>query len=425
MNFHMIGSMHNCIKHMSVLIKINSHAGVTLNNKKMAILISDEKLLTIVIYSAFVNNELLSSIRDIWKNPWITGTSGALAIGLVGALVAPFILSAIIYALGFGKVGIAAKSFASWYMSLHGGMVARGSLLSILQSIGTAGLGTFGISISSSFGAAVGILIGAIGGSKLTAYFGEMDLNGTEIQLLERFVQIEENIYQNNSIIIFTLMPALLYNDTILKCFFETFVTSSPFANSKLFRFDFIENNLLKLKSEEERVNHTVYNLLINDYEKSRIEYTFRDNYFLTGYKLNLSGYKPSNLVVNTLVEIWNAINGNVVMDMDFNKFRNQIKDQINKIDINEFYNQFNDHINKIDINEFYNQFNDHINKIDINEFRDQVNDQINNVGNRLRDQINEINDQISKIDINKFSNQIGDQVNYLSDLFRDKLNSK
>src|SRR2546430_1929416 len=137
----------------------------------MTILVSDKKLFVIVLYSAFVNNEFLIPVRDIWKNPWVTGTAGAMAIGLVGALVAPVILSAIIYGLGFGAGGIAANSFGSWFMSLSGGMVARGSLLSILQSIGAAGLGTLGTLISSGLGAAIGILIGAIGGSKLAKYF--------------------------------------------------------------------------------------------------------------------------------------------------------------------------------------------------------------------------------------------------------------
>ncbi|CAG8697324.1 uncharacterized protein OCT59_006307 [Rhizophagus irregularis] len=403
-------------------------------------LVSDEKLFAIVLYSAFVNNDLIASIRDIWKNSWVTGTSGALVIGLVGALAAPFIISAIINGLGFGVGGIAAKSFGSWYMSLHGGMIARGSLISILQSIGAAGLGPLGIFLTSSFGGAIGILIGAIGGSNLASYFREMDLNGTERQLLERFIQIEESNYQNNStIIVFTLMPALLYNDKMLRCFFETFVTSSPFANSKLFRFDFIENNLLKLKSEEERVNYTVYNSLISDYDKSRLEYIFRDDYFLIGYKLNLDDHKPSNLIISTLVEVWNVLNGKIVVGIDvykfrdqIDKYRNQINDQISKIDFDKYrdqasdqINNLRDQINKIDfdehrdqvndqINYLRNQINDQINKIDFDKYRDQANDQINN----LRDQIN---DQINKIDVNKFSNQISDQVNYFSDLFHKK----
>ncbi|RGB37895.1 hypothetical protein C1646_740890 [Rhizophagus diaphanus] len=410
-------------------------------------LVSDEKLFAIVLYSAFVNNDLIASIRDIWKNSWVTGTSGALVIGLVGALAAPFIISAIINGLGFGVGGIAANSFGSWFMSLHGGVIARGSLISILQSIGAAGLGSLGIFLSSSVGGAIGILIGAIGGSNLASYFREMDLNGTERLLLERFIQIEESNYQNNStIIVFTLMPALLYNDKMLRCFFEAFVTSSPFANSKLFRFDFIENNLLKLKSEEERVNYTVYNSLISDYDKSRLEYIFRDDYFLIGYKLNLDDYKPSNLIISTLVEVWNVLNGKIVVGIDvykfrdqIDKYRNQIKDQISKIDFdkyrdqasdqfNNLRNQINEQINKIDFDKYrdqandqFNNLRDQVNKIDFDKHRDQVNDQIKNLRNQINDQINKIDFDKYRDQANKFSNQISDQVNYFSDLFHKK----
>ncbi|CAB4480090.1 hypothetical protein RhiirA5_480693 [Rhizophagus irregularis] len=161
----------------------------------MSILVSDEKLFAIILYSVFVNNKYLPSVRDAWKNSWITGTSGALAIGLASAIVAPFIISAIIYALGFGTGGIAAHSFGSWFMSLYGGVIAHGSLVSILQSIGAAGLGSLGIFSSSSFGAAIGILIGAIDGSNLARYIEERDLIGVEKQMLKSLVQIKQNTY--------------------------------------------------------------------------------------------------------------------------------------------------------------------------------------------------------------------------------------
>ncbi|RIA87162.1 hypothetical protein C1645_807443 [Glomus cerebriforme] len=308
----------------------------------MTILISDIKLFAIVLYSAFVNNEHLTIIRDIWNFPWVTGTTAASAIGLVGWLISPIILAAIINGLGFGVEGIAAGSFGAWFMSLYGGMVQRGSLLSILQSIGAAGLGSLGTSISSGFGAAIGILIGAIGGSELATYFSKLELNEPEEQILGSLVQIEGGIYQNNHMIILTLLPALLYNDTMLKCFIETFITCSPFAESKLFRFDFKENNLSKLKSEERKVNHTIYNLLIGDYKKSELEYIFRDDN-LTGYYLNLSNYQSSNKMINLLVEIWKIINGNVNINID--NIRDQIQDR---------YHKFSDYFKKLGENYFY-----------------------------------------------------------------------
>ncbi|EXX68851.1 uncharacterized protein OCT59_006308 [Rhizophagus irregularis] len=378
-------------------------------------LISDEKLFAIVLYSAFVSNNHLTSVRDVWKSPWITGTSGALAIGLVGAIVAPFILTAIIRGLGFGLGGIAAHSFGSWFMSLYRGTIARGSVVSILQSIGAVGLGALSIFLSSGFGAAIGILIGAIGGFKLAEYLTEINLIKTEEQLLESFVQIEEN----NNIIIFKIKPALLYNEEALKCFFETFKSSSSFVNSKLFRIDFIENDL-KLKSEEERI-HTVHNLLVDNYEKFRIECIYNDGY-LVGYNVNLSDYKPSDPKINTLVEIWNVMNGNVVIEF-IDKIRDQVNDQIRNVDVNKFRDQVNDQINKADINGLrdhvnnqINQISDQVSKVDINKIRDQVNDHINNIdinklGSQIGDQVNNQINQIKQVDINKFRDQVNDHV--------------
>src|SRR5204863_9299858 len=99
----------------------------------MAILITDIRLLSIIFYSAFVNHEFLTSVRDIWENPWVIGIAGASVIGLAGWFIAPVILSAIIGALGFTAEGVAAESFGAWFMSLYGGMIQHGSLVSILQ----------------------------------------------------------------------------------------------------------------------------------------------------------------------------------------------------------------------------------------------------------------------------------------------------
>ncbi|CAG8481278.1 18060_t:CDS:2 [Acaulospora morrowiae] len=58
-----------------------------------------------------------------------------------GALLGPFAITGVVAALGFGQAGIAAGSTAAWMMSLYRGYVAAGSLVSILQSVGAAGLG--------------------------------------------------------------------------------------------------------------------------------------------------------------------------------------------------------------------------------------------------------------------------------------------
>src|SRR6266542_3754532 len=99
-------------------------------------ILSDKRLFAIVLYSTFVNNGFLTITREIWENPWVIGTAGALVIGLVGAIVVPFTIEAVVVVLGFGAEGVAAGSFGAWFMSLYGGMIESGSLVSVLQSVG-------------------------------------------------------------------------------------------------------------------------------------------------------------------------------------------------------------------------------------------------------------------------------------------------
>ena len=51
---------------------------------------------------------------------------------------------------------------------------------------------SLGISLNSGFGAALGILIGAAGGSKLANYLSKLDLNDSEKHNLANFVQIDD-----------------------------------------------------------------------------------------------------------------------------------------------------------------------------------------------------------------------------------------
>src|SRR4051812_36771018 len=131
----------------------------------MAILVSDQKLFSIILYSAFVNHEFLTTVRDIWKNHWVAGIAGAAMIGLASWYIAPIIVSAIMAILGFSAEGVAAGSFGAWFMSLYEGIIESGSLISVLQSIGAGGLGAL-TTITQTFAAALGMLIGAVGGSK-------------------------------------------------------------------------------------------------------------------------------------------------------------------------------------------------------------------------------------------------------------------
>ncbi|UZO14869.1 uncharacterized protein OCT59_006313 [Rhizophagus irregularis] len=70
----------------------------------------------------------------------------------------------------------------------------RGRLVSILQSIGAAGLGTLGTSISSSFGAAIGTLIG---GPKACNIFKRNQIFGSSSFSNSKLFRFKENNYQN------------------------------------------------------------------------------------------------------------------------------------------------------------------------------------------------------------------------------------
>eukprot|EP00798_Chlamydomonas_sp_ICE-L_P001482 gene1482-32867_t len=59
---------------------------------------------------------------------------------VIGAVLAPLIIPAVIYVVGFGAGGIRAGSTAARMMSAHAGAVAAGSAVGLLQSVGAAGL---------------------------------------------------------------------------------------------------------------------------------------------------------------------------------------------------------------------------------------------------------------------------------------------
>lgn len=64
---------------------------------------------------------------------------------IIGFVLLPITIKGIIYGIGFRITGIITGSFASWFMSLYGGTIAPGSLISILQSVGAAGFSKFGL----------------------------------------------------------------------------------------------------------------------------------------------------------------------------------------------------------------------------------------------------------------------------------------
>ena len=73
-----------------------------------------------------------------------------------GAAVAVFGLPFVVAHLGYTATGIVGGSIAAWMMSLYGGVVTKGSVVAVLQSIGAAGMGSVATAITAAFGAVVG-----------------------------------------------------------------------------------------------------------------------------------------------------------------------------------------------------------------------------------------------------------------------------
>ncbi|CAG8561468.1 1578_t:CDS:1 [Funneliformis mosseae] len=251
-------------------------------------MISDKTLFKIVIFIAFVNDNFITSENDNWEGFWSFVVA---AIG--GLLVSPLILTTIIRRLEF----MTADAFVSWIKSLS----ENETFLSTLESVGAASFGVLDKLINNFLKDTLGEKVGP----KVTEILDEIPFTEAEKQNFESFVQVEES---NNNMIIFILMPALLYNDLMLKCFIDAFGSSSSFVASKLFRFDFKEENSTRLKIEGDKVNDTIYNSLISNFDVSNVNYIWKDD-DLIGYNLDLNDYKISNPVKKILVAIWKLIN--------------------------------------------------------------------------------------------------------------------
>jgi hypothetical protein len=76
----------------------------------------------------------------------------AVTSGAVGATVATYLTVPLVSALGFKAGGVAGGSFAAKLMTLYGGTIAKGSVVSLLQSAGA--LGT--LSVCTTVGIALG-----------------------------------------------------------------------------------------------------------------------------------------------------------------------------------------------------------------------------------------------------------------------------
>ncbi|KAF9406239.1 hypothetical protein BGZ76_006391, partial [Entomortierella beljakovae] len=74
----------------------------------------------------------------------------------LGAVTLPISVPLIVASAGFGSGGIVAGTTAAWYMSTYGGVVASGSSLAVLQSIGAVGLGATANVATAGVGALIG-----------------------------------------------------------------------------------------------------------------------------------------------------------------------------------------------------------------------------------------------------------------------------
>lgn len=95
------------------------------------------------------------------KKPWSGIGKTALAAGIAGAVLGPVAVVGAITWAGFTASGIVAGSWAAGFMASYGGAVASGSACAVMQSIGAAGLGVAGTTISAAAGAGIGASVGA------------------------------------------------------------------------------------------------------------------------------------------------------------------------------------------------------------------------------------------------------------------------
>jgi hypothetical protein len=62
-------------------------------------------------------------------------------VAAAGILISPFIVSTGIFYAGFTTAGIVKGSLGAAFMKTYGGFIAKGAIISSMQSIGAAGLG--------------------------------------------------------------------------------------------------------------------------------------------------------------------------------------------------------------------------------------------------------------------------------------------
>eukprot|EP01118_Nematostelium_gracile_P010438 TRINITY_DN3594_c0_g1_i1.p1 TRINITY_DN3594_c0_g1~~TRINITY_DN3594_c0_g1_i1.p1 ORF type:complete len:274 (-),score=65.00 TRINITY_DN3594_c0_g1_i1:21-842(-) len=105
-----------------------------------------------------INKNIGSFFRRFLKD--LSENKIPIAIGVIlGGAAAPVAITAIIAAIGFTSAGIASGSLAAGMMAASGGVVASGSAVAVLQSIGAVGLSTVATGGVALAGAAVAVAV--------------------------------------------------------------------------------------------------------------------------------------------------------------------------------------------------------------------------------------------------------------------------
>ncbi|XP_069122071.1 uncharacterized protein [Argopecten irradians] len=85
-----------------------------------------------------------------WPDAALAAGAGAAAV-----VAAPVVVPAALGAVGFSAAGTAAGSAGAALMSTYGGSIAAGSAVSVMQSVGAAGIGVAGKAVAGTVAAGV------------------------------------------------------------------------------------------------------------------------------------------------------------------------------------------------------------------------------------------------------------------------------
>ncbi|XP_069122070.1 uncharacterized protein [Argopecten irradians] len=85
-----------------------------------------------------------------WSDALLAAGAGAAAF-----VAAPVVVPAALGAVGFSAAGTAAGSAGAALMSTYGGSIAAGSAVSVMQSVGAAGIGVAGKAVAGTVAAGV------------------------------------------------------------------------------------------------------------------------------------------------------------------------------------------------------------------------------------------------------------------------------